>query len=158
MSVIKSKALVATGVGRKDYSQNVEFAVEPQIRSWQSEYRRYMDLEVPAGGTIVTEIDIVEKTVVMLYDVYLSAPLNSMLRIKLDFFSTTGTWEQITDKTDLQTVEIHYARGFPLFDKYRITVTNYGTTDLTGDHTASFSAHGIVTAEEEYYGRLLAAP
>lgn len=155
MSVIGSKPLIATGVGRKDYSQNVEFAVEPQIRSWQSEYRHFTYLDIPAGSTVVTEIDIVEKTVVMLYDAYLSAPINSMLRLKLDFFSVTGTWELITDKTDLGTVEIYYARGFPLFDKYRITVTNYGGADLTGPNAVPFSAHGIVTSEEEYYGRVL---
>lgn len=152
--MIESKTLAATGVGRKDYSQNIEFAVEPQIRSWQSEYKHYVDLDIPAGSTVVTEIDIVEKTVVMLYDVYLSAPINSMLRLKLDFFSAIGIWGLIMNKTDLGTVEIHYERGFPLFDKYRITVTNYGTTNLIGNLAASFSAHGIVTSEEEYYGRV----
>lgn len=151
MSVIGSTPLTPLGVGRKDYSQNIEYAVEPQIRSWQSEYKHFEDVDVPAGGSVTNEIDIEERTVVMIYDFYLSTPSNSMLRLRVEFFTAIGTWELMTDKTHLQTVEIHYARGFPLFDKYRITVTNYGASDLT----CPFSAHGIVTGEEEYYGRLV---
>lgn len=151
MSVIRTKTLIPLGVGRKDYSQNIEYAVEPQIRSWQSEYKHFEDIDIPAGGTVTNEIDIIEKTVVMIYDIYLSAPSNSMLRLRVEFYTAIGTWELMTEKVGLQTVEIHYARGFPLFDKYRITVTNYGDADLI----CPFSAHGMVTAEEEYYGRLV---
>jgi len=140
------------GVGRPDYSMNIEMSVEPQIRSYQTEYKHFEELlAIAAGASETREIAITEQTVIMLYDFFLSTPSNAMLHLEVEFFSKTGTWEQMADKTSLQTVEIHYTRGFPLFRKYRITVTNYGINVIT----AYFSAHGMVTDEEIYYGELI---
>ncbi|MBA7641912.1 hypothetical protein ES703_49598 [subsurface metagenome] len=147
----KSFTVTTEGVGRPDYSMNVELAVEPQIRSWQTEYKHAEDIAVPAYSSVTREIDIEAKTVILIYDFYISVPRNIMLHLDVDFFTATGTWESMTDKSDLQTVEIHYVRGFPLFDKYRITITNYSGFDIT----CPFSAHGVITAENIYYGRLV---
>jgi len=144
-------AVTTTGVGRRDYSQNIEESVEPEIRSYQAEYKHFEGMDVEAGATVQTEIKITEETVIMIYDFWLSTPSNAMLHLQVEFFSKAGTWEEMADKSSLQTVEIHYTRGFPLFDKYRISVTNYGLNDIV----ALFSAHGIVTSEEIYYGELV---
>ena len=140
-----------TGVGRKDYSQNVEESVEPEIRSYQAEYNHFEEIVLAAGATVQTEIDITAQTVIMMYDFWLSTPSNEMLHLKVEFYSAAGTWEEMADKSSLQTVEIHYTRGFPLFRKYRITVTNYGINAIA----ALFSAHGVVTEEDIYYGELV---
>ena len=104
--------VVPTGVGRKDYSQNVEESVEPEIRSYQAEYKHFEELlAIAAGAAVTQEITITAQTVVMLYDFYLSTPSNAMLHLEVEFFSATGTWESMADKTALQTVEIHYTRG-----------------------------------------------
>lgn len=144
-------AVTPEGVGRPDYSMNIEMSVEPQIRSYQTEYKHFEEIAVAAGATVQTEINITEQTVVMIYDFWLSTPSNAMLHLKVEFYSAAGTWEEMADKSSLQTVEIHYTRGFPLFDKYRINVTNYGDNPIT----ALFSAHGVVTDEEIYYGELI---
>jgi len=144
-------AVTPEGVGRPDYSMNVEMSVEPQIRSYQAEYKAFEEIVLAAGASETQEIDITERTVVMVYDFYLSPPSNAMLPLNVEFFSKVGTWEEMADKSALQTVEVHYTRGFPLFDKYRITVTNYGDNPID----ALFSAHGVVTDEEIYYGELI---
>ena len=150
MSVIGSKALVAVGVGRKDYSQNVEFAVEPMIRSHQSDYSIYEEIAVAAGATVTMEIDIEEETVVIVYDFYLSVPANIMIEVHYEFFSAIGTWISFARQSGYQTIPLNFARGWPLFDKYRITITNHDALDVT----CHFSAHGVVTSESEYYGKL----
>ncbi|GAH04933.1 unnamed protein product [marine sediment metagenome] len=88
----KTFAVVPTGVGRPDYSQNVEKSVEPQIRSWQQEYQHFEEIDVPAGESITTEIPITAQTVVIVYDFYLSAPRNVLLHMKLEFLTAAGTW------------------------------------------------------------------
>jgi len=154
MVLIERKVFTVTpvGVGRKDYSQNVELAVEPQIRSWMEEYKEFQEIDVAAGASVQREIEIEAETVVVAYDFYLSAPRNVLLHLKVEFLTAEGTWALLIEKSGYQTVPIHYARGFPLFDRYRITVTNYGELDVT----ARFSAHGTVTAEEVYYGEIVA--
>ncbi len=144
-------AVVSTGVGRPDYSQSVELSVEPEIRSWQEEYKHFEEIDVSAGDSVTTEIDITEETVVIVYDFYLSAPRNVLLHMDLEFFTEAGAWASIIESSGYQTVPIHYARGFPLFRKYRVTITNYGEVDVL----CRFSAHGTVTAENIYYGEIV---
>ena len=79
--VVKTVTVPALGVGRKDYSTNVEMSVEPLIRSWQEEYQFYDTFVVPAGYSVTREIDIPTQTVVMMYDVYLSTTLNALLHL-----------------------------------------------------------------------------
>ena len=144
-------SVVPTGGGRPDYSQNVEKAVEPQIRSWQSEYQHFEEIDVPAGDTILTEIAITAQTVVIVYDFYLSAPRNVLLHMKLEFLTADGTWGLLIEDSGYQTVPIHYSRGFPLFRRYRVEITNYGEEDVT----CRFSAHGTETEENIYYGEIV---
>lgn len=143
----KTFAVKLVGVGRKDYSENVEASVEPQIRSYQEKYDHQEYIDVPAGTSVQSEIDIVAKTVVMLYDFYLSCPRNIQLGLLVETYAD-GVWTPLLIKTGYQTVEVHFTKGEPLFDKYRITVTNPSNEDVT----ASFNSFGVVTAEDIYYG------
>ena len=148
----KTFTVVPTGVGRPDYSQNVEKSVEPQIRSWQQEYQHFEAINVAAGETVTTEILITAQTVVIVYDFYLSAPRNVLLHMKLEFLTADGTWALLIEDSGYQVIPIHYARGFPLFRKYRVEITNYGELDVT----CRFSAHGTETEENIYYGEIVA--
>lgn len=152
MAERRTFAVVAEGIGRRDYSQNVENSVEPLIRSYQNDYRHFETLTLPPGGAPVQSvITITAETVVMLYDFYLSAPRNLLLRLAVEIFTAAGAWTGIIDKPEYQTVELHYTRGFPVFRQYRITGYNYGEVAID----ANFISNGIVTSENQYYGRLI---
>lgn len=144
--------VVPTGVGRPDYSQNVELSVEPEIRSWQEEYKHFEEIEVSAGDSVTTVIEITAQTVVIVYDFFLSAPRNVLLHLNLEFLTAAGTWATLIEDSGYQNVPIHYTRGFPLFRRYRVTITNYGQDDVL----CRFSAHGTVTEENIYYGEIVA--
>ena len=143
--------VTTTGVGRPDYSQNVELSVEPEIRSWQEEYQHFEEIAVAAGTSVTTGISITADTVVIVYDFYLSAPRNVLLHMDLEFYTAAGTWATLIEDSGYQNVPVHYARGFPLFRQYRVTITNYGEVDVI----CRFSAHGTVTAENIYYGEIV---
>lgn len=147
----KTFAVKPVGVGRKDFSQNVEKSVEPQIRSWQQEYKHFEEIDVPGTDTVLTEIPITAQTVVIVYDFYLSAPRNVLLHMKLEFLTADGTWGLLIEKSGYQVVPINYARGFPLFRRYRVEITNYADEDVT----CRFSAHGTETEENIYYGEIV---
>lgn len=138
-----------TGIGRRDFSQNVEQSVEPLIESWQEDYLYNVALGVPAFSAATHEIDITQDTVVMIYDLFLSTPLNVLLAIHVEAY-VNGVWTHMAYMESYQTVKIHLSRGFPLFDKYRITITNNSTTLAL---TCYFSSHGIVTEEDFYFMR-----
>ena len=140
-----------TGVGRRDFSQNVELAVEPQIRSWQEEYQHFEEIDVEAGDSVTTVIEITAQTVVLVYDFYLSAPRNVLLHMKLEFLTAAGTWALLIEDSGYQIIPINYARGFPLFRRYRVEITNYSEEDVT----CRFSAHGTETEENIYYGEIV---
>lgn len=139
------------GVGRPDYSINVEKSVEPQIRSWQEEYQHFEEIDVGAGATETTEIEITARTVVLVYDFYLSAPRNVLLHLNLEFYTAEGTWASLQEESGYQTIPIHYKKGFRFFRKYRVTITNYGNADVL----CRFSAHGLVTPVNIYYGEIV---
>lgn len=148
----KTFTVVPTGVGRQDFSQSVELSVEPEIRSWQQEYKHFEEIDVPANGVpVTTEILITAQTIVIVYDFYLSAPRNVLLHMKLEFLTAAGTWALLIEDSGYQTIPIHYSRGFPLFRKYRVEITNYSEVDVA----CSFSAHGTETEENIYYGEIV---
>ncbi len=149
----KTYSVTPIGVGRPDYSQNVELSVEPQIRSWQQEYQHYEEINVPAGESETSEIEITERTVVLVYDFYLSAPRNVLLHMNLEFYTAAGIWASLIESSGYQSVPIHYKKGFRLFRKYRVTITNYGEVDVL----CSFSGHGMVTPQNIYYGEIVAS-
>lgn len=141
--------VTTVGVGRADYSQNVEYAIEPMTRSWQMEYKHYEAVDVGALSDFTREIEIGVETVVLIYDIFLSTPRNVLLNLLVEAYVGEGVWGHMAQRSGYQTVKIPLSRGFPIFDRYRITVTNYGSMNVT----CYFSSHGIVTEETTYYGR-----
>ena len=142
-----------TGVGRRDYSQDVQVAVEPIIRDDQEKYNSgVIELSMPAGGSVQQEIPFETGYVYMLYDFCLSVPSRTLIRLFVQMYTAAGAWAAILNQYDYQTVKANLTKGFPLARKYRVTAYNYGADDLTG----LFSAHGIRLEETKYYGMTLA--
>jgi hypothetical protein len=143
-----SKPIAAVGVGRADYSQNIEQSVEPIITSWQREYQHYEEFTVGAGASVTKDIDIESATVAIIYDYYLSSFSSVVLDLDVEALLVSGAYVPIAMKSALQAVDIRLAKGFPMFRRWRITVTNHGGADAD----CHFSAHGIVTDETMYTG------
>lgn len=142
-------SVTPTGVGRKDYSQNVQVAVEPIIRDYQSKYNSgLIELSLPADGNVEQEIEFETGYVYILYDFFLSIPRMSLIRFHVQFYSAAGNWLTIVNEYGYQKCKAQILKGFPMARKYRVTAYNYCPEDLT----AVFSAHGIVTEETRYYG------
>jgi hypothetical protein len=143
-----------TGVGRKDYSQDVQVQVEPIIRDYQSKYNSgLIELTVDANNSNQQEIEFETGYVYVLYDFFCSIPRNSLIRLKVDIYSAAGNWITIIDQYGYQNVITQLLKGFPMATKYRVTVYNYCPDEVD----ARFSAHGIRTEETRYYGRQVTA-
>lgn len=141
--------VVATGIGRKDYSESIEQSVEPIVRSWQSSYNHYAEfLNLLAGTNVVQEISIDSGMVVMLYDFYFSSSIAILLDFRADAF-IEDTWVPIVRKSNLQFIDYNIPKGFPFFSKWRVRVANLDAL-LAAD--CFLSAHGITTPESQYYG------
>ncbi len=115
----------AKGVGRRDYSAATEKFVEPVISSWQSVYTGYQAVSVPAGGSVVTDIQVALDQVVLLYDFFASIPANSLIRLLVEAVDALGA-VTVIDKTTYQTVAEHVLKGYPFFQIIRFTTYNYG--------------------------------
>lgn len=155
LRIVATYPVTATGIGRADYSQNIEQSVEPITRSWQEDYSVWAEPgDIVALGTLTYVIEIPGETVVIPYDFYLTNYNNVLLQMEIDALLADGTWAPIAYNQDLRTVEIHLTKGFPLFRKWRIIYTNADTIPPTGTPTLDivFTAHGIYTSEKTYYG------
>lgn len=140
-------AVTATGVGRKDYSQNVEYSVEPLTRSWEETYQYYNDaISLPTGTTMI-DITLVPQTVIFIYDYVLSVPKNVLLNLRVTALTTAGVEVNILRRDGYQRVEYHMAKGYPFFNTIRVRMTNYSADTVN----AILSLVGIVSGEHEYY-------
>jgi len=135
------------GTGRKDYSQNVEYSVEPVIRGPQTQYVYYLEIsDVASGGSGTVDVDITADTVVMLYDFYLTSTANVLLDFNI-FALSNGTVATVFRDRGFQNIYHPIPQGFPFFDTYRLSYKNNGNkvVDL------AFTAAGIYTSEKAYY-------
>lgn len=146
--VDSSKTITAVGVGRSDYSQNVEQSVEPIISSWQSGYNTYKAFSVDPAETHTEEILIDTDYVIIPYDFYLSCYPSVDLSLEIDIYSALGNWIPILNKQGTQFIDALLSKGFAMARKWRIKVINNGGV-LTDCY---FAAYGITTSETEYYG------
>lgn len=142
--------VTATGVGRKDYSQQVEYSVEPVVRSYQSSYVLDEVYTVSASSTRTINVAIPISTVVLLYDFLASCTANRLLGFQVYALDTTGLVSSIFSKHGYQKVEHHHSRGAPVFAQIRIVLSN--TCDTPVDVYVTIV--GIVTGVEEYYQRV----
>lgn len=140
-------AVTATGVGRKDYSQQVEQSVEPIVRSYQSPYVLDEVYVVGAASTRTINVTIPTDTVVLLYD-FLASQTGAANVVGLQVYAVdaTGLANSIFSKFGVQAVEHHHSRGAPVFQQIRIVLTNPGA-----QATIYVTIAGIMTGVEEYY-------
>lgn len=139
------------GVGRKDYSQQIEYSVEPIIRSYQESYVHDEVYVVDATSTRVIDVAIASETVVLLYD-FLASQVDAadILGLQVQAIDTTGQVSTIFSKYGLQQVTHHHTRGAPVFRAIRVTLTNPTGAQMLVYVTIA----GIRTGIEEYYQRV----
>lgn len=142
--------VVATGIGRKDYSQQVEVSVEPIIRSYQDSYVLDEVYTVDASSSRTIDITIPTDTVVLLYDFLASLTANRLLGFQVLALDSAGVASSIFSKRGYQKVEHHHSRGAPVFLQVRIILTNHCDEDVT----VYVTLVGIITGVEEYYQRI----
>jgi len=146
-------SVAVTGVGRKDYSQEVQFSVEPVIRSYQHPYVFDEVYALNAGETRTIDVAIPSDTVVLLYDFLCSCPANVLLGFEVLAIDQDGTVGSIFGKSGYQKVGHHHSRGAPVFRTIRIILTNYSDLALS---SVAVSLHGVYTSEQQYYMRVAA--
>lgn len=139
--------VTATGVGRKDYSQQVEYSVEPVVRSYQSSYVLDEVYTVGASSTRTIEVDIPVSTVVLLYDFLASCTANKLLGFKVSAIDSAGVTSAIFSKHAYQKIEHHHSRGAPVLAKIEIELINVCDTAID----IYVTLVGIVTGIKEYY-------
>ena len=149
----ESFAISVTGVGRKDYSQQVEYSVEPIVRSYQNAYVFDEVYAVQAGQTRTIDVNIPADTVVLLYDFLASIPSNRLIGFQVLAIDVAGGLaNSIFGKAEYQRVEHHHSRGAPVFLVIRLVLTNYCDVDLD----INVSLAGVYTGVQEYH-QLVAA-
>lgn len=143
--------VTATGVGRKDYSQQVESSVEPIVRSYQDSY--VLD-EVYAVGALAArtiDVSIPVNTVILLYDFVASqVTAANMMGLQVLALDSAGLASSVFSKFGQQHIEHHHSRGAPVFQRIRIILTNLAAAPVTMYVTLT----GILTSDEEYHQRV----
>lgn len=156
MAVIEKTWVVeAGGIGKADYSTGVEFSVEPVISSWQSVYLYRGTVIVPAGGSLVTDVQVSLDQVVLIYDFYASIPSNQLIRLSVAAVDSLGVVANVIDRSCYQTIDAHLLRGHPFFYIIRFTTYNYGVVD---EENMRIGCTGLYTTSEEYYIRVADLP
>lgn len=140
-----------TGVGRKDYSQQVEQSVEPIVRSYQDSYVLDEVYTVNGLSTRTINVTIPTNTVILLYD-FLASQVGAanILGLQVLAVDSVGLASSIFSKFGIQHVEHHHSRGAPVFQQIRIILTN----TAVGAITAYVTIAGIITGVQEYYQRV----
>lgn len=145
--VEKTYAVTPTGVGRKDYSINVERSTESVIRSWQATYFHPEILMAMAAGEARTvNITIPSDYVILLYDVRLVTEINVLIELEIQEQDVLGVWSPLYRQMGYARIIDHITQGFPVFRDYRIIATNHST--LVIDEV--FTVSGIETTRQEY--------
>lgn len=147
---VKTFTAEAKGVGRADYSVSTEKSVEPVISSWQSVYLYREKVTVPAGGSLVTNVEVELDQVVLIYDFFTSIPANRLIRLKVEDIDAEGIAYTVIDEVAYQTVAKHVSKGYPFLNTIRFTTYNYG--DVAEDFRIGCA--GLYTSLEEYYIRV----
>lgn len=135
------------GVGRKDYSQQVEYSVEPIVRSYQDSYVLDEVYTVAANSTRTITVNIPVSTVVLLYDFLASCTANRMIGLQVNAVDTAGLVSSIFSKHGYQKVEHHHSRGAPVLAQIQVILSNDCDTSVD----IYVTLVGIVTGVEEYF-------
>lgn len=149
---VETFTVTPTGVGRPDYSQNVEYSVEPIVRSMQTPYVHEDVYALLAGETRTVDVAIPSGMVVLLYDFLMSCPANVLLSFQIQTIDADGTVNTAFFKSAYQKVEHHLIKGVPVFQAIRLILTNQGEIALTN---VEVSCVGIQLTQQEYYQRIV---
>lgn len=137
------------GIGRKDFSQSVEQAVEPLVRSYQNDFHFQANiLAVDPGETRFQDVPIPVRNIIFVYEWYASVPDNLTV-IGLDIYTVdaAGADVYLVGSIGLQGVEIHISKGLTFLNLMKVAVTNNGGAP----QDFNFHCHGVYTSEEQYY-------
>ncbi len=135
------------GVGRPDYSINVEYSVEPTIRSYQRPYYDVQEIEDWLPGEARTiNIRIPTKSVVIATDFCVSVPANILIQLEV-YAVQEALVGLVVNKRGYGNVSQSLVKGFPFFETIRFVVTNNSNLTLDG----FFYVVGFYTSETEYY-------
>lgn len=129
--VESTKAITAKGVGRTDYSTNIEASVEPIIRSYQNSYKYINTYAIIPGATETVEVIFDPNHVLLLYDFVASCQKNVLLDFCVSVGNSEGVLEDVFDKYGYQKVEQHQARGAVTFVKWNATIKNMSALPIT---------------------------
>lgn len=146
MPGVTTFAFESRGIGRKDYSSGIEFAVEPLIRSYQEVYSDWQTIAVAAGATVIKDIAITSGYVAIVYDFFATFPTFTLLRLLAQAVSA-GVASNIIMESGYGSIQKHLAKGFPFFQTIRFIVQNLGAVALD----VNIGAVGIYTDEQHYY-------
>ena len=147
--VTRDFAVPEKGIGRKDYSINVETSVEPMIRSWEEQYTHCQEwVDVEAGESNTENIVLPTDYVYILYDFTLSTLANTLIGLEAHAVGADEIVAPIFEDTKYQRIYHPIPRGFPFFHIIRIVVKNLGDETLD---SLVLSLAGIKTAESAYY-------
>lgn len=145
---LEQSIVIATGVGRADYSVGIEMTVEPVITSYQSAYLYRDAVVVPAGGSLVKEVSVPLDQVVLLYDFYATIPANRLIRMVVEAVASDETSTEVVNKAAYQTVEAHLSKGYPFFHIIRFTLYSYGDVD---EDYMRIGCAGLYTSVQEFF-------
>lgn len=135
------------GTGRRDYSTNIEYMVEPLIRSYQSVYTLKLDFAgVPSGAALIQQESLAANNVIMLYNFNISASSNHLFRATIRVVAANGTTLLMVHRWAYGSFSQIIPRGFPFANAIRVAVTNYSSD--TQDYI--FSCSGLETDETIY--------
>ncbi len=141
----------ARGTGRKDYSMNIEYIVEPVIRSYQQLYKYFSEyIDFPPLTDITVDVDIPLDSVVFVYDFRLCTFAHVLTGLKVQAIGTDGTIADVTYGAGYTSVYQNIPAGFPFFKTIRLILSNYSDKIIDVD----VSMNGMYTAEKEYYLRI----
>lgn len=138
--------MVATGVGRVDYSQDVQKSVEPITQSWQRTYKDYAAFALNVGDSATFVINIASGFELLLYDFYLSCEPASDIQLDVLYYNTLiGAYQGMLTKSANQHVDAHFEKGFPFIGSYQVVATNLGLAPID----CFYSALGIETLRSQ---------
>lgn len=137
-------AVAATGVGRVDYSTDVQRLVEPIAYNWQESYQDFAILNLLAGETGTVTVNIAPLDTIILYEFYLSCYPASDIYLEIDTGAAIPPYlfGPSVIKTGNQYIDVKLSKGIPIAAMYQALVQNLGMAPIA----CYYSAHGMRTA------------
>lgn len=144
-------SVASTGVGRTDYSQDVQKSVEPITFSWQETYAHAQAFALNVGETATFDVSIPQLYQLSLYNFYLSCyPVSDIRLVVQHFVESTlslglATWDNSFSKTGNGFVDVTLEKGQKFIGSYRVIADNLGLAPID----CYFSAHGMIMKEDQ---------